>query len=85
MYAGSMFYNTKLAYVDIRAVAYALHQQRRSFISLFSFPCSQIAAFALTPWVSKCDKKLLPLALETGAWLSIGYIAQVLAFSSSSH
>ena len=42
-----------------------------------------IAAVVLAPWVRKCDKKLLPLALETGAWLSIGYIAQVPSVSRS--
>jgi drug/metabolite transporter (DMT)-like permease len=43
-----------------------------------------IAACVLTPWALKCKKEIMPVALETGGWLSIGYIAQAVCLQTCS-
>lgn len=42
-----------------------------------------IAAIVLAPWLRKCDKEVMGVALETGGWLSIGYIAQAVCLQTS--
>jgi len=42
-----------------------------------------IAAMVLSPWIRKLDKQVLGVALETGGWLTIGYIAQAVCLQTS--
>jgi len=43
-----------------------------------------IAALVLSPWIRKLDKEILGVALETGGWLTIGYVAQAVCLQTSS-
>ena len=42
-----------------------------------------IAAFVLAPWLRRCTPEVMGVALETGGWLSVGYIAQAVCLQTS--
>ena len=43
-----------------------------------------IAAIVLMPWLVKCERKVLGVALESGCWLAGGYVAQAVCLQTAS-
>ena len=42
-----------------------------------------IAALVLAPWLRRCAPEVMGVAVETGGWLSVGYIAQAVCLQTS--